>query len=903
MRRAHGAFVPLLPLLDRQGSDGTSMPPVDRQLRLHAYLITLSALGPAEERARRMLTAAHAAPSGSLRVTAIRGVRSSEALGLVGVSIEDARAVFGAQASHAEFANALGCALSHLNAARRALADGASPALILEDDAVGDLTPLWPMDLSALVARLPPSWEAVQLAMLADQEDWDELRNGWRAAHASWGRLPLMRRSHYWSTAAYLLHARGARRLVRTYQTAEGRWSLGAQRVPCVQADTCVIYSGLRDARVYVATPPFFTCSERPGSSIDGHGKGVQREVHVLSRLQSLDFAAEAYRQEAPEDTSDGTAHASADETGAVEAAAEMPAFAGACTKPPDESSAPHMVPFGAARDAAHSLENVYVHRRPMAPTEVLRFEQSAPSSSSDASRGVVSRFVQRERYERAGVWESAGRELLVRWTQGTDGAAADVGIGGEHAEPSNTVLFCRVDRVDGSYTYARVGTAKPAEEEEELAPLLPPAATLPAAEHTSVTERWRTKTREEERARTEAPRLASLPFRFWIHDGAALWWRPLLQCVPDWDIGLDAQNSAEVWLLSQLSVHPNRTEDWRDASLIVLPVLPKTSLHAQRCLGTDHAARLAAAVGAMVTHPAYRRRVGHDHVLLFNYWDAWGAFGQRGSASHAAFENVTLGWHETQDAAWGMANHRHVGKCQFALPYVESAACARRTPAELLSVPRPNSVFFSGAAADFDTQSGDACPNVARHALEVRRAFLSLDGTVENALVRSLPHNLRACNGSAACEASLRAHAAADASRSRYCLVAAGDTPSTGRMYDSIACLCVPLIVVDDLQLPFPHVAAAVPADAYGVRLREAQLLADPMSAVRRALMASGGTDGAGDAGWAELQAGLLRTRRVLAYRRPGSLVASLALREAWSSCVHSAKSGARPPATVAKC
>ena len=121
--------------------------------------------------------------------------------------------------------------------------------------------------------------------------------------------------------------------------------------------------------------------------------------------------------------------------------------------------------------------------------------------------------------------------------------------------------------------------------------------------------------------------------------------------------------------------------------------------------------------------------------------------------------------------------------------------------------------------------------------------------------------------------------------------------------MYDAIACLCVPLIVVDDLQLPFPHVAAAVPADAYGVRLREAQLLADPMSAVRRALMASGGTDGAGDAGWAELQAGLLRTRRGLAYRRPGSLVASLALREAWSSCVHSAKSGARPPATVAKC
>ena len=36
---------------------------------------------------------------------------------------------------------AVGCALSHLRAAARALADGAAPALILEEDAVADLQP------------------------------------------------------------------------------------------------------------------------------------------------------------------------------------------------------------------------------------------------------------------------------------------------------------------------------------------------------------------------------------------------------------------------------------------------------------------------------------------------------------------------------------------------------------------------------------------------------------------------------------------------------------------------------------------------------------------------------------------------------------------------------------------
>ena len=42
--------------------------------------------------------------------------------------------------------------------------------------------------------------------------------------------------------------------------------------------------------------PPLFTCSEREPSAIDGHEGGHQREGHWNSRLQSLDFAAEAHR-------------------------------------------------------------------------------------------------------------------------------------------------------------------------------------------------------------------------------------------------------------------------------------------------------------------------------------------------------------------------------------------------------------------------------------------------------------------------------------------------------------------------------------------------------------------------------------------------------------------------------
>lgn len=447
------------------------------------------------------------------------------------------------------------------------------------------------------------------------------------------------------------------------------------------------------------------------------------------------------------------------------------------------------------------------------------------------------------------------------------------------------------------------------------------------------------------------------LPFRFWVHDSPELWWQPLLQCTPDWDVGLDAQNSAEVWLLSQLLAHPNRSRTWQDAQVIVLPLLPKTSLHAGAgCLGTSggHSQRLSDALEAMAGHPAYRRRDGRDHVLLFNYWDAWGTFGSAASASRAALSNVSFGWHETSAAAWGMANHRHVGRCQVALPYVENSHCSARPVADLLAAPRPVPLFFSGSVSEFDTRPGAvACPNVARHAMAVRKAIVSVGASVNGTRLRSLPHNLRSCTGDASCEDRLKASAASDAASAQLCAVAPGDTPSTGRLYDAISCLCIPLIAADDVELPFPRAgasmstgassrltsssetfervassstwladaaeaatrgrsaAAATPMpDAYGVRLLEAMLLAEPAAAVRRVLKATAGFAGS------EARQALLRTRQLVAYRRPGSLVASLALRELWESCLHTppveaptvagavaARTDVSPPTGIAEC
>ena len=397
--------------------------------------------------------------------------------------------------------------------------------------------------------------------------------------------------------------------------------------------------------------------------------------------------------------------------------------------------------------------------------------------------------------------------------------------------------------------------------------------------------------------ARGSAAPSASLPFLFWIHSDPHLDWIHLLQCDPDWDSRMESQNAAEIWLLRQLMTHPNRTDSWQKARVVLLPILPLASLRVGRCFGTDHPQRLRDAVGAMLSHPAYGRRHGHDHLLLFNHWDAWGAFGDRWSHTHSALSNVSFGWHETADAAWGMANHRHVGKCQLVLPYVEPRACAELPEAMIAADgsfgSRTTSIFFAGAAADFDTPDG--CPNVATHSVRVRRSLFALAGEIPGAKLRQIPHNMRHCNGSILCEERTKRKAADEMRRARYCAIAAGDTPSTGRLYDAIACGCVPLILVDDLELPFPS-TAAVPLDAFGVRVKEKTFLADPQSAIRQVVQQPA-------ASWRHAQRRVLLARRRLAYRAPGSIVASLALREAWATCLRQDASRARPPSSVAKC
>lgn len=160
-----------------------------------------------------------------------------------------------------EYLERLGASLSHLEAIYKAYDDGASAALILEDDAKPDLIPTWSTDFDGYVERLPEDWTLVQLSALGRESavetlffDWQRARS--RAPGKSLSTLPKgVRRLK--GTQAYLISRRGMSRLVKAYRAPGGK--VDVCTMTCVEFEECVLADGVHlDEHYRVATPPLF---------------------------------------------------------------------------------------------------------------------------------------------------------------------------------------------------------------------------------------------------------------------------------------------------------------------------------------------------------------------------------------------------------------------------------------------------------------------------------------------------------------------------------------------------------------------------------------------------------------------------------------------------------------------
>jgi len=66
----------------------------------------------------------------------------------------------------------------------------------------------------------------------------------------------------------------------------------------------------------------------------------------------------------------------------------------------------------------------------------------------------------------------------------------------------------------------------------------------------------------------------------------------------------------------------------------------------------------------------------------------------------------------------------------------------------------------------------------------------------------------------------------------SKFCLAPRGDTPSSRRLYDSVVAGCIPVLIADDMKLPYQSV---LDWDSFMVRVSEADALRDPAAIADR--------------------------------------------------------------------
>ena len=135
------------------------------------------------------------------------------------------------------------CTLSHLEAIRQFAETDAEIALILEDDVCLDFKPYWRKSVQEVMSAAPQDWDILQLCYITDEI----------GIHLfdSTDYIKYIRPQHLFSTAAYIITNRAAKKLIQdVYQ--DGKYCLGTNIRH--EADTFLYMK----CRTYTYKYPFF---------------------------------------------------------------------------------------------------------------------------------------------------------------------------------------------------------------------------------------------------------------------------------------------------------------------------------------------------------------------------------------------------------------------------------------------------------------------------------------------------------------------------------------------------------------------------------------------------------------------------------------------------------------------
>ncbi|CAN6229991.1 unnamed protein product [Urochloa humidicola] len=254
-------------------------------------------------------------------------------------------------------------------------------------------------------------------------------------------------------------------------------------------------------------------------------------------------------------------------------------------------------------------------------------------------------------------------------------------------------------------------------------------------------------------------------------------------------------QYSAEYWLLASLRAAATPVvrvvADWREADVVFVPFFATLSAEMELGWGTKGAfrkrdgngdyRRQREVVDRVAAHPAWRRSGGRDHVFVLT--DPVAMWHVRTEIAPAILLVVDFGGWYKLDSKTASRNTSHmIQHTQVSLLKDVIVPYTHLLPTLPLSEnkDRPILLYFKGAK------------HRHRGGLVREKIWDLLGNEPDIVMEEGFPN------------ATGREQSIKGMRASEFCLHPAGDTPTSCRLFDAIASLCIPVIVSDEVELPF---------------------------------------------------------------------------------------------------
>eukprot|EP00930_Biecheleria_cincta_P058495 TRINITY_DN4431_c0_g1_i1.p1 TRINITY_DN4431_c0_g1~~TRINITY_DN4431_c0_g1_i1.p1 ORF type:complete len:482 (-),score=90.53 TRINITY_DN4431_c0_g1_i1:186-1631(-) len=264
-------------------------------------------------------------------------------------------------------------------------------------------------------------------------------------------------------------------------------------------------------------------------------------------------------------------------------------------------------------------------------------------------------------------------------------------------------------------------------------------------------------------------------------------------------------QNSADIWIHQLLTRHHSRTYDREKANMFFIPFYGFLSTYFngkssdqsmfafagnRKCAGKDHLQRVVDLTNFLEQQPAFREHP-EKHVMPVSFWNVakeQPEFTQPGSVVVGPLFNrlqhsVLLVYEPKFASESNLEQYKQWHGRLVPIPYVAKPGLLNME-SHTEDILKKHPVFFF--------QGEMSTPHVTTPGIERRQLIASAFQHVPEAWIVDTHKNY----SGQSYETGLL--------KSRLCLVPEGDTPSSPRLFDAIVAGCVPVILSNNIDLPF---------------------------------------------------------------------------------------------------